>query len=59
MTTQNNQTNIPKIRHYSWLALVQQSWGGEWTKRDIAYEFSDGRKFEDSGAHSGIYDPEN
>lgn len=41
---QNNTAS----RTLDWGAIVRQSWGKEWTKRDTAYEFSNGRKMEDS-----------
>ena len=35
-------------RTLDWGAMVRASWGAEWAKRDTVYEFSNGRKFEDS-----------
>lgn len=35
-----------RTRTLSWEEICRKAWGKEWTKPDIAYEFS-GRKFED------------
>lgn len=38
-------------------AKVKQAWGPEYVKPDVAYEFSNGRKFLSSDkSSSGIYD---
>jgi len=31
-----------------WGAMCRAAWGTEWAKRDVAYEWSNGRKMEDS-----------
>lgn len=41
-----------------WAALVKKAWGPEWNEPDIAYQFSNDRKFKDSGSDGGIYDIE-
>jgi len=45
----------PVTRSISFGALVRQAWGDEWGKKDIAYEFSNGRKFQDSAPNGGPY----
>lgn len=50
-----NEVNHSEI---DWLTLVQKSWGKEWKKPDIAYEWSNGRKFEDTTEQGGsFYEP--
>lgn len=36
--------------------LVRQLWGDQYNKSEVAYEFSNGRKFEDSGSNGGPYE---
>jgi len=48
-------TTPPQGRSIDWAALVRKIWGDKWKKKDTAYEFSNKRKFEDSGEGSGIY----
>lgn len=38
-------------------ALVRKVLGEEYNKKDVVYEFSNDRKFEDSGSNGGIYKP--
>ena len=45
----------PSYRSISFAALVRKSWGDEWGKKDIAYEFSGGRKFDVSEPNGGPY----
>ncbi len=45
----------PATRDVSFGALVRKAWGDEWLKKETAYEFSNGRKFEDSGVNGGPY----
>jgi hypothetical protein len=45
-------------RIIDWSALVRNAWGDEYKKPDVVYEFSNGRKFSDSGELAGIYDQE-
>jgi hypothetical protein len=45
----------PVTRQISFGALVKQSWGDEWGKKDTAYEFSNGRKFDASEPNGGPY----
>jgi hypothetical protein len=35
--------------------LVLKQWGKKWNEPEIAYRFSNGREFEDSGAQGGPY----
>lgn len=41
---------------YNWRDEVLRAWGEEWSRPEIAYEFS-GRSFDDSGAFHGLYEP--
>jgi hypothetical protein len=45
-----------RIRYIDYAALVRDLWGDEWKKPEVVYEFSNGRKFEDSGPNHGIYE---
>jgi hypothetical protein len=38
-------------------ALVRKQWGVEYNKPEEVYEFSNNRKFEDSGSNGGVYNP--
>lgn len=52
-------TNPPpvKTRALSWEALVRQREGEDYNKKEVVYEFSNGRKFESTDStDSGIYD---
>ncbi|HEY6020314.1 MAG TPA: hypothetical protein VIY48_10535 [Candidatus Paceibacterota bacterium] len=40
---------------YDYANLVRREWGAEWSKRDIVYEFSNGRIFRDSFTQGGPY----
>ncbi len=37
--------------------LIRRQWGAEWSKREIVYEFSNGRIFRDSFTQGGPYKP--
>lgn len=50
-------SQLVRVRQLSWEEICRRSWGKDWTKREIAYEFSNGRKFEDALV-GGPYDPE-
>lgn len=40
-----------------WAAEVRKAWGPEWSEPDVAYQFSNDRKFKSTdGAGGGIYD---
>ena len=52
------RARAPTFKNVNWGAMVRQAWGDEWHKKEIAYEFSSGRKFNDSGAQGGPYSPE-
>lgn len=45
----------PVTREVDFGALCQQSWGDDWGKKDVAYEFSNGRKFAASEPNGGPY----
>lgn len=43
-------------RTYSWADEVQRQWGAEWSRPDVAYEMSNGRKFDSTDRYTtGIY----
>lgn len=48
-------TNPPFTRTIDFGALVAQSWGDDWRKKDVAYEMSNGRKFAASEPNGGPY----
>ena len=48
-------TTPPIFRTLDWGAMVRNAWGDEWLKKDTAYEFSTGRKFQDPGSAGGPY----
>ena len=45
----------PTTREVDLAALVRKAWGDEWMKKDTAYEFSGGRKFDVSEPNGGPY----
>lgn len=45
----------PVTREISFSALVKQAWGDEWGKKDVGYEFSNGRKFSVSEPNGSVY----
>lgn len=50
--------NETSFREIDWQALVQKSWGKEWKKPDIAYEFASGKNFQDTTEQGGsFYEP--
>ena len=48
-------TKPPTFSTINWGAYVRKSWGEDWHKPDVAYEFSNKRKFNDPGANGGPY----
>ena len=42
-------------RQIDYGGAVIREWGAEWSKRDIVYEFSNKRKFQDSFTQGGPY----
>lgn len=52
-----NYTAPPKVttKQIDYAALVSKVEGENYTKKDVVYEFSNGRKFEDSGRDGGPY----
>lgn len=50
-------TNPPnvKTKRLDWAALVRRQAGDELQKKEPAYEFSNGRKFNDTGTNGGPY----
>lgn len=46
-----------RTRTLSWEEIVRKSWGKEWNKPEVVYEFSSGRKYESTdNTDSGIYE---
>ena len=45
----------PITRSIDYGALVRKAWGDEWLKKDTAYKFSNGRKFDVSEPQGGPY----
>ena len=53
-----NRENIPSIvttRQIDYGALVRKQWGGEWGKPEKVYEFSNGRKFDETSQRGGSF----
>lgn len=46
---------VSNTRLFDFKALVLKHWGKDYNKPDTAYEFSNGRKFDDPGARGGPY----
>lgn len=44
------------FRTINWAQLVQKVEGDEFKKPEVVYEFSNGRKFEDSGPDGSFYE---
>ena len=47
--------NKVQTRDFDWKSLVSKSWGKDYKKPDTAYEFSNGRKFEDTTEQGGSF----
>ncbi len=45
----------PVTRLINFGGEVKRAWGDEWGKKDIGYEFSNGRKFQVSEPNGGPY----
>jgi hypothetical protein len=43
------------MSEFDYAALVRKQWGKEWNKKDTAYEFSNGRKFDQTDAYYTNY----
>lgn len=50
-------TTPPPTRTIDWQSLVVRQWGAEYLQPDIAYVWSNGRRFEDDMGYGGIYRP--
>ena len=48
-------TKPPVFRTLDWGALVRNAWGDDFLKKDTAYQFGNGRKFQDPGSSGGPY----
>ena len=55
MAQGNVPTAPPRTRTIDYGAQVRKVWGDEWHKKETAYEFSNGRKFNDPGNVGGPY----
>jgi hypothetical protein len=48
--------NKPTTRTIDWTALVRKAWGDDYLKKEIVYEFSDGKKYQSTDSStSGFY----
>lgn len=55
MVDQVKQINT-RTRKISVSAMVKKAWGSEYSRRDVVYEFSNGRRFESTDrGESGVY----
>jgi hypothetical protein len=50
----SNQIPV-QTKPIDYAALVRKTLGDEYNKKDVVYEFSGGKKFEDSGSNGGPY----
>lgn len=57
MSIQNDNKLVYKVttRQIDYGNLVRRAWGTEWSKKDIVYEFSNGRIFRDPTTQGGPY----
>ena len=55
MPTTANPKNEPSSRVIDMGAEARKAWGPEWAKAPVAYEFSNGRKFELQTGDAAIY----
>ena len=55
ITVDKKLTYPVSSRKIDYGGAVIREWGVEWGKRDIVYEFSNGRKFQDSFINGGPY----
>jgi hypothetical protein len=46
---------FPGGREIDYAAMVRRKWGKEWNKPETAYEFSNGRKFQDTTQQGGSF----
>ena len=51
----NNNENDPVFKEVNLSAEVKKIWGPEWNKPEVAYEFSNGRKFTLRTEDAAIY----
>ena len=52
----NKQQITVRVRTQSWGAMVKRAWGPEYHKPDVAYVFSNGRRFLSTDRdESGVY----
>lgn len=55
MTTDQQYPNNVNFRTIDLAAETRRIWGVEWNKPEVAYEFSNGRKFELRTGDAAIY----
>lgn len=48
-------TTPPIFKTVDWGAMVRKSWGDAFHKKETAYLFSNGRKFDDPEGYGGPY----
>lgn len=48
-------TNQPVFRTLDYGALVRKMFGDAWHQKETAYQFQNGRKFDDSGPTGAFY----
>lgn len=54
----NDGSAPPTTRTLDWASIVRKIWGDEYLKKEVVYEFSNGKKYESTDAStSGIYTP--
>jgi hypothetical protein len=57
MPLAKDSSPTPNTRRLDFGALVRQAEGESYNETQDAYEFSNGRKFKESGSSHGIYNP--
>ncbi len=51
----NNNENDPVFKELNLSAEIKKIWGPQWNKPEVAYEFSNGRKFTLRTEDAAIY----
>lgn len=51
-------TKPPTFRTIDYGSQVRSAWGDDWMKKEVAYQFSNGREFKDPAPNGGPYSPE-
>lgn len=55
MANRENKAQVVTTRKVDFGAQVRKQWGGEWRKPEKVYEFSNGRKFEETSEQGGSF----